>query len=161
MKDLEGRRFGELLEAAPDALVCVAADGRIAVVNARAEQLFGYDRGELAGQPVEILVPGAARAQHRVHRARYVADPRPRPMGGGMELVGRRSDGTTFPAEISLLAIETDRGVLITATVRDVTDRLATGRSGNGREPRPAGRATAITDADAAKRVPGEDRPAG
>jgi len=116
--------FTGLLEAAPDAMVCVDAGGRIAVVNAQAERLFGYGRDELIGQPVEMLVPDEARPVHPGHRAGYVADPAPRPMGAGMQLAGRRRDGTTFPAEISLSAIDTDEGILITAAVRDATERL-------------------------------------
>src|SRR5712691_1392361 len=117
-------KFRGLLEAAPDAMVCVDASGRIEVVNAQAERLFGYARDELIGQPVEILVPDQVRPVHPGHRAGYVADPTPRPMGADMRLAGRRRDGTTFPAEISLSAIDTDEGVLITAAVRDVTERL-------------------------------------
>src|SRR6266705_257090 len=105
-------------------MVCVEADGRIALVNAQTERLFGYSRDELVGQPVEILVPDQVRDLHSRHRAGYVADPRPRPMGAVMELAGRRRDGTTFPAEISLSAIDTDQGILVTAVVRDVTERL-------------------------------------
>jgi PAS domain S-box-containing protein len=117
-------RFAGLLEAAPDAMVCVDADGRIALVNAQTERLFGYSRGELVGQPVEMLVPDGVRAAHPGHRAGYVADPQPRPMRAGMELAGRRRDGSTFPAEISLSAIDTDQGLLVSAAVRDVTERL-------------------------------------
>ena len=117
-------RFRGLLEAAPDAMVCVGTDGRIALVNAQTERLFGYGRDELIGQPVETLVPDAVRDAHPGHRAGYLIDPRPRPMGAGMELAGRRRDGTTFPAEISLSAIDTDEGILVTAGVRDVTERL-------------------------------------
>jgi PAS domain S-box-containing protein len=116
--------FVGLLEAAPDAMVCVDGDGRIALVNAQAERLFGYGRDELVGQPVEILVPDAVRAVHPAHRAGYTTDPRPRPMGAGMELAGRRRDGSTFPAEISLSAIDTEEGLLVIAAVRDVTERL-------------------------------------
>ena len=119
----EDRRFAGLLEAAPDAMVCVDADGRINLVNAQTERLFGYTRDELVGQRVELLVPDAARAAHPGHRAGYVADPAPRPMGAGMELEGRRRDGTTFPAEISLSATDTEQGMLVYAAVRDVTDR--------------------------------------
>jgi len=75
VKDLAGRRFVGLLEAAPDAMVCADASGQIALVNAQAERLFGYRRDELVGQPVELLVPEAARAVHPDHRAVYVADP--------------------------------------------------------------------------------------
>ncbi len=119
-------RFVGLLEAAPDAMVCVDADGRIALVNAQAERLFGYRRAELTGQPVEILVPDEVRDSHPGHRAGYVAEPRPRPMSAEMQLAARRRDGSTFPAEISLSAIDTDEGILITAAVRDVTERLET-----------------------------------
>jgi len=112
-----------LLEAAPDAMVCVDSDGRIVLVNAQAERLFGYPREELSGQPVEILIPDAVKAGHPALRAGYAADPRPRPMGAGLELSARRRDGTTFPAEISLSAIDTDQGLLISAAVRDVTEQ--------------------------------------
>ena len=117
-------RFRGLLEAAPDAMVCVDADGRIVLVNAQTERLFGYRRDELAGQPVEILVPDAIKASHPEHRAAYVADPQPRQMGAGLELAGRRRDGSTFPAEISLSAIDTGEGILVSAAVRDVSERL-------------------------------------
>ena len=112
-----------MLDAAPDAIVCVDADGRIVLVNAQTERLFGYGREELAGQLVEILVPDAIRAGHPARRAGYVADPRPRQMGEGIELAGRRRDGSTFPAEISLSAIEADESILVMAAVRDVTER--------------------------------------
>ena len=116
--------FVALLEAAPDAMVCIGPDGRVVLVNAQAERLFGYQRAELIGQPVEILVPDTARAVHPGRRAGYVADPRHRPMGAGMPLAGRRRDASTFPAEISLSAIDTDEGVLVTAAIRDVTAQL-------------------------------------
>jgi PAS domain S-box-containing protein len=112
-----------LLDGAPDAMVCVDRHGGITLVNAQTERLFGYSRHELAGQPVEILVPEMARKAHRAHRARYAADPRPRVMGPSTELVARRRDGSTFPAEISLSAIKTDDGLLVIAAVRDVTER--------------------------------------
>jgi PAS domain S-box-containing protein len=121
---LSGATFVALLEAVPDAMVCVAADGRVVLVNAQAERLFGYEREELIGQPVEILVPDAARAAHPGHRAGYLADPRHRPMGAGLPLGGRRRDASTFPAEISLSAIDTDEGIVFTAVVRDVTAQL-------------------------------------
>ena len=124
MKHFDVHRFAGLLEAVPDAMVCVDADGRIALVNAQAERLFGYGRDELIGQPVEMLVPDTVRDIHPGHRAGYVADPQHRPMGAGMELAGRRRDGTTFPAEISLSAIGTEEGVLVSAAVRDITQRL-------------------------------------
>ena len=116
--------FRALLEAAPDAMVCTAADGRVVLLNAEAERLFGYQREELIGQPVEILVPEAARGVHAEHRAGYVAEPRHRPMGENLPLAGRRRDASTFPAEISLSAIDTDEGILVAAAIRDVTAQL-------------------------------------
>ncbi|WP_235486432.1 PAS domain S-box protein, partial [Frankia sp. AvcI1] len=115
-----------LLDAAPDAIVGVRANGRIALVNAQAERLFGYTREELHGEPVEILIPESGRHLHPHHRSSYLSDPQPRPMGAGMELAGRRRDGSEFPAEISLSAIESGDGLLITAAVRDVTERKRT-----------------------------------
>ena len=121
MRQFTDPMFAGLLEAAPDATVCVDSDGRIVLVNAQAERLFGYRRQELAGQPVEILVPDAAKAAHRTLRPGFVADSRPREMGERTHLSGRRRDGSTFPAEIALSAIDTDEGMLVTAAVRDVT----------------------------------------
>ena len=117
-------RFRGLLEAAPDAVVCVDGDGRIVLVNAQTERLFGYGRDELAGQPVEAAGPRRESGTPiPVTGPGMLADPRPRPMGAGMELAGRRRDGSTFPAEISLSAIDTDQGILVSAAVRDVTER--------------------------------------
>ncbi len=117
-------KFRGLLESAPDAIVGVLADGRISLVNSQAERLFGYSRRELLDQPVEILVPQAARINHPKHRTRYFADPQPRPMGAQMQLAARRRDGSEFPAEISLSALETEDGLLVSAAIRDVTERL-------------------------------------
>ncbi len=116
-------RFRGLLEAAPDATVCVDESGRIVLVNAQAERLFGYPREELARQPVEILVPDASKAAHPGMRAGYAADPRPRQMGAGMDLSARCRDGTTFPTEVALAAIDTGGGLLVSAAVRDVTQQ--------------------------------------
>jgi PAS domain S-box-containing protein len=117
-------KFRGLLEAAPDAIVGVDNEGRIALVNAQTERLFGYNRDELIGQEVEILVPEATRRIHPSRRSAYFADPTPRPMGAGMSLAGRRKNGTEFPAEISLSAIETEEGLLVSAAIRDVTERV-------------------------------------
>jgi PAS domain S-box-containing protein len=114
--------FPALLEAAPGAIVCMAADGRVVLVNAEAERLFGYERGELIGQPAEILVPDAARAGHPW--AEYFANPRHQPMSAGLSLAGRHRDASTFPAEISLSAIDNDEGILVAAAIRNVTAQL-------------------------------------
>ena len=125
MRELTDQSFLGLLEAVPGAMLCVAGSGQIVLVNAAAERLFGYPRQELIGQPVELLVPDEARTRHVHYRQGYAARPGSRPMGVGLELAGRRRDGSTFPAEVSLAAIDTDSGLLITITVWDVTERLA------------------------------------
>ena len=117
------RRFRQLLEAAPDAIVEVSADGDIVLVNRVAEEMFGYPRDELVGQSVDLLVPDAVRQHHHGYRSAYLEHPRTRPMGSGLELHGRRRDGSLFPVEISLSPIQTEGGMHVTAVIRDVTDR--------------------------------------
>jgi PAS domain S-box-containing protein len=113
-----------VIEAAPDALMVVDPDGRISLMNAQTERLFGYTRDELLGQSVETLIPGRFGASHARLRGTYQQSPRPRPMGSGQTLYGRRKDGSEFAAEISLspLQIGTNQTLTI-AIVRDVTER--------------------------------------
>jgi len=127
-KRIEGL-FRGLLESSPDAVIIASAQGRIELANKQVEQMFGYTAQELAGQEMEMLIPERFRARHPGHRAVYVAAPRVRPMGPGLELWGLRRDGTEFPAEISLSPLETDsQGQLVVAAIRDVTERRETER---------------------------------
>ena len=115
--------FRDLLESAPDAMVIVNGEGVIMLVNAQAEALFGYTRAELLGQPVNDLVPERFRGQHTGHRTDYLQSRRVRPMGEGLELFGRCKDGHEVPVEISLSPLNTPDGVLVSAAIRDVSER--------------------------------------
>lgn len=113
-----------LFDATPDALVCVDADGRIVLVNAQVERVFGYRPAELVGRPVEMLVPEGRRDAHRAHRHGYVVSPHPRPMGSGLQLVARARDGTEIPVDISLSSVGLADGPVVVTAIRDVTDRV-------------------------------------
>jgi two-component system, cell cycle sensor histidine kinase and response regulator CckA len=116
-------RLRRLLDSAPDAMVIAGNEGRIILVNSQTEKLFGYQREELLGQPVEVLVPERFWNHHRKHRGNYMVNPQARAMGAGTELYGVKKDGTEFPVEISLSPQQTEDGILVSSTIRDITER--------------------------------------
>jgi PAS domain S-box-containing protein len=121
--------FQQLVDAAPDGLVVCSQQGSIILVNEQAERMFGYGRDELLGKRIETLIPDRLRSRHEGHVAGFTGAPRLRPMGSGLELHGRRKDGTEFPVEISLSPIQTENGMLVTAGIRDVSERRALERT--------------------------------
>lgn len=121
--ELSGARFRDLMETAPDALVIVNERGRIDFVNMQTEKLFGYDRSELLGQPVEVLIPERFRGNHVHHRQSFVTSPKLRPMGSGLSLTGRHKDGSEVAIEVSLSPLHTAHGVIVSAAIRDIRER--------------------------------------
>ena len=116
-------RFGIAVESAPNAMVMVDRRGRIALVNSQAVKMFGYNREELTGQPVEMLIPERFRGGHPGHRMGFSSSPRARPMGAGRDLYAVRKDGSEFPVEIGLNPIETDEDLLVMSAIVDITER--------------------------------------
>ena len=126
--DISGRkkmedRFRQVVESAPSAMVMISSVGRIAMVNAQSERLFGYTREEMLGQPIEMLVPARYRANHPGLRMGFFAKPLSRPMGAGRDLYGLKKDGSEFPIEIGLNPIETDEGNMVLSAIVDISDR--------------------------------------
>lgn len=113
----------ELLDAAPDAIVVIDKNGRIVFANREAYRMFGYGPDQLLGSDVDRLLPERFHGRHRQHRDDYYSLPRLRPMGAGLDLVAQRRDGSEFPVEISLSPLRTAEGVLVTASIRDITER--------------------------------------
>lgn len=112
-----------LFEFAPDTVLVANQDGRIVRVNAQVEKMFGYTRDELAGEPIEALIPRRFIHDHALHRSNYLDEPRARPMGAGLELYGRRKDGSEFPVDIMLSPMKSEEGSIVIAVIRDITRR--------------------------------------
>jgi protein-histidine pros-kinase len=117
----------DLLEALPDAVVAVDRDGIIVQLNSQTQELFGYNRDELIGQNVEILVPETYRSQHHQHRENFAQTPKTRRMGAGLDLYGRRQNGSEFPVEISLSPVSTEKEWFVLSAIRDLSDRKQKG----------------------------------
>jgi PAS domain S-box-containing protein len=121
-KKLEDR-FRQVVESAPNAMVMIGPAGKIEMVNAQAERLFGYDRAEMLGQPIEILIPSRFKQNHPKLRTSYFTNPESRPMGAGRDLFGMKKDGSEFPIEIGLNPIETDEGKMVLSAIVDISSR--------------------------------------
>src|SRR5262249_27358144 len=116
-------RFRLVVESAPSGMLMIDREGRIVLVNAQTETMFGYGRGELRGRPVELLMPARFRGEHPAYRDGFFANPTMRAMGGGRELYGRRRDGSEFPVEIGLTPIDMAEGLFVLSAIADITER--------------------------------------
>lgn len=122
-RERAGQLVRSLFDAAPDAMLVIDEQGRIVLANLQTQHIFGYPSAELLGQPVEVLIPERYRAGHTLHRAAFAANSRVRAMGSGLELLACRRDGSEFPVEISLSPLRTQQGLLVSASIRDISER--------------------------------------
>jgi PAS domain S-box-containing protein len=125
-RKLADERFRLVVEALPSSMIVANSEGHITLVNTQTENLFGYARSELLGQPVEMLVPQRFRLNHFSYRSDFLANPVARPMGAGRDLYGLRKDGSEFPIEIGLSPLQTDQGTMVLASIVDIADRKHT-----------------------------------
>jgi formate hydrogenlyase transcriptional activator len=121
---LSEERFRTLFESSPDAIIATNQEGQITEANSQVARYFGYSRAEMIGQPIEILVPERFRSAHPNHRKGYSDQPRTRPMGVGLNLHGRRKDGTEFPVDIMLSTVESVDGKIILSVIRDLSEKI-------------------------------------
>ncbi|MFL6210411.1 MAG: PAS domain S-box protein [Pyrinomonadaceae bacterium] len=122
-RDRAEERFRQLIEGAPNGMVMVDGTGKLVLINAQIEKTFGYNRAELLGQPIEMLVPARFHAHHPAYRDSFITNPTARPMGAGRDLYGLRKDGSEFPVEIGLNPLQTEQGTMVLGTVVDITER--------------------------------------
>jgi len=122
MKQVD-EKFGELLESMPDGILMTNLTGHIVLVNSQTERIFGYQRGELLGQLVEVLIPDRFRGGHAGRRTTYFVQPHVRSMRSGMELYGLRKDGTEFPVDISLSPLQPEGSTIVVSAIRDMSER--------------------------------------
>ncbi len=120
---LSEARYRGLLETAPDGIITLDSSGKIVLVNRQGEKMFGYSQKELIGKPVDVLLPRRLRKKHKNHRQIYVMNPETRPMGSGLELLSRNKNGHLFPVEVSLSPLVSEKEMLVTAVVRDISER--------------------------------------
>jgi PAS domain S-box-containing protein len=139
--------YRQLLDAAPDAMIVVGADGKITYANAQTAVLFGYPQHALLGQAVDVLIPERYRAAHGGHLTRFFASPTRRPMGSGLELFGRRKDGADIPIEVSISPIRLPKGTAVCATIRDIAERKRIERAARLSGERLAGAIETMQDA--------------
>jgi PAS domain S-box-containing protein len=116
-------KFKGLLEAAPDAMIIADQNGTIRIINSQVDNLFGYQRRELVGRSLDVLVPERFRGRHPIHRSSYISNPVKRTMGAGLQLYGLRKDGSEFPVDVSLSPFETEEGLLVISAIRDISDQ--------------------------------------